>query len=158
VVEEEVVEEDVVEELVEEDVVEEDVVEELVDEEVVDEEVVFALAQSSIERRETVSAPSSRFPRRAESTLDGSPLTIDLRRCDAAAVSAQSPAETADWTPLRAFSIDRDCAGVSRPFESEPPQAASTRHEATDASSASVVGSLGFTATTLDAEAEPIRH
>jgi hypothetical protein len=67
-----------------------------------------AFAQSVAALLVTVSVPSSRLLRSAESTLPGRPFTTDRSRPEADAVCSQSPAATADSTSLSAELIESD--------------------------------------------------
>ena len=85
-------------------------------------DVEVAFAQSVAALLVTVSVPSSRLLRNAESTLPGSPLTTARRRLEAVAVCSQSPAAIADSTSLSAELIEPDWAWLSRPAEDDEPQ------------------------------------
>ena len=83
--------------------------------------VVAAFAQSVAALLVTVSVPSSRLLRSAESTVPGSPLTTERRRPEADEVCSQSPAATADSTSLKAELIESDCAWLRSPADDEDP-------------------------------------
>ncbi len=94
---------------------------------------VVAFAQSAAPRLETFAVPSSRLPLSAVSTLPGRFATICRRLSDAAAVSAQSPAATAESTRSSAPLIELAWLVLRRPLDCELPQPAGRAMQATAA-------------------------